>query len=243
MEDWQKHYIEQLQIASDALQSAHNILVENEIDIREPKVKVGQWEKIQIPRGHIRKVPEFIGKYDLNCLLSEVNLQKNIAYSLQTSDFITLLLNRFNISLSVGSIFYKLSIINIFCVVEALVYGIIDDLHAYCKTGEEICKNNRACQYYIKSIKKLKFNTVVDLLIGKQILNLKTEDRKLLFEYNDLRNNVHIFLSKDNEFLSQKYNRKAYNRLVFILRRMSKNLCINLNSFEDGRSIHCNSVT
>ena len=159
MATWQDEYIEQLKIVSDALQLAQNILLENEIDIREPKVMVDQWKKIQIPKGHIRKVQDFLDKYDLKCLISEVNLQKNIAYSLQTSDFINLLLNRFHIGLSVGSIFYKLSILNIFCVIEALVYGIVDDLHAHCIKGSSVCKHNRNCQYYMKSIKKQKFNT------------------------------------------------------------------------------------
>jgi len=243
MNDCNDQYAEALKAASNAFQSAHDILVENDINVLQPKIKIDQWDKVRVPKGHIRKVDDFIQKYDLNYLLADRKLRKNIAYSLQTSDFINFLHNRFNITLSVGSIFYKLSILNIFSILEAIIYGILNDLHQFCTTKGQVCNKQRNCQYYVKSIRKLQFNPAVDLLMEKRVLNLKPSDRELLFEYNDLRNNVHIFLSEDNEFLSEKYNRKVYNKLIFILRKMSRNLRINLLEFEDNRDIHCKTDT
>ncbi|BDD87019.1 hypothetical protein [Desulfofustis limnaeus] len=132
-----------------------------------------------------------------------------------------------------------LSIINIFCVIEAILYGIINDLNDHCKVKDGSCKKYRSCQYFIKSSKKIKFNQVVDLLMEKQVLNLSPENRELLFKYNDMRNNVHIFINKDNEFLSEQYNRKTYNKLVFLLRKMSQNLHNKLEEFIEGRDCHC----
>lgn len=243
MNDYNEQYATALKEASSALQVAHNVLVENNIDVLQPKIKIDQWDKVRIPKGHIRTVDDFIQKYDLNFLLVDRNLKKNIAYSLQTSDFMNFLHNRFQITLSVGSIFYKFSILNIFCIIEAIFYGILNDLHQFCKINGEICRKQRSCQYYVKSIKTLHFNTAVDLLMERRVLNLKSSDRELLLQYNDLRNNVHIFFSEDNEFLSQKYNRKVYNELIFILRRMSKNLRINLEEFKENRDDHCKKQT
>lgn len=228
--------------ASKALHEAENILRAEGLNVPEENVALNDFDRIQIPKGYIRTVKEFREKYELDDHIGIETLCRNLAYALQTSDFINYLLNRFNIGLSVGQLFYKLAIINMVSALEGILYGIVKRLNRFCRENGVVCKHNANCAYYVKSPNKYNFPDLLDCLREKAILELGEKIEDILKEIKGLRDNVHIWDVEDNEYLSQKYTRLTYNKLVLILRRIRDELPNGLSQFKEERNDNCTKM-
>lgn len=215
------------------------MLVDNGVDIYHPDITLQKWDKIQIPKGHIRTAETFRKEYHLSEILDDKILSKNLAYSLQASDLMNLLFNRVNIDLSVGRVFYKMAIINYFSIIEGMLYGVTKKLHDFCMSNESACSYHRNCKYYIKSHKKIQMDEIVNWFCVREIINLSAEEKETLSEVKGLRNNVHIWLAEKNEFLKGEYNLTTHNRTVLVLRKCRDELAENLREFESNRSAVC----
>ena len=228
---------------SAALQEAESILREDGLEVPEENIALEDSEKIQVPRGYIRTVRNFREKYNLDDFLGDDLLCRNVAYALQTSYFTNYIVNRVNVALSVGQIFYKLAIINAFSVIEGVLYGLTKRLHRFCRNGGEVCRYNTRCSYYIKSVKHLNFRTLLNVLKDKAILDLSKNTEVLLIELKGLRDNVHIWDVGENEYLSDHYNMRTYNQLILALRHLSSMLPNSVETFKAGRSENCRQLS
>jgi len=111
-------------------------------------IELKKEEKIKFPKGFIRTTKDFKKRYNFeNLFTMNYLLQNNLSYALQCSDIFGYFITRFDIGLSAGKIFLKMGIINLFSIIEGILYGVTKTLHNYCKN----CKSSKNCQYYIKS--------------------------------------------------------------------------------------------
>lgn len=193
-------------------------------------------EKISFPKGYIRTRKEFEQKYRFKELFpNNITLQKNLSYALQSTDVFCYFLNRFDIGLSAGKIFIKMGIINLFSIIEGILYGIIEELHLYCKG----CRWNKECEYYIKKPRKYNFSQIIDIFTSKDLFPIDENVKSNLLSLKTLRDNVHIWIAGKNEFLEGEYNIKNYNRLMKILYDIPKILPEKLRNFKTKRETNC----
>ena len=102
------------------------------------------------------------------------NVAANLAYALQTTDLFNYFINRFDIGLSVGRIFYKLAIVNAFSIIEGIIYSFIDNIHEQCKNIKgKVCKFNTKCNFYFKKAKNYNFSEILDELEKNSFLYLE----------------------------------------------------------------------
>lgn len=232
-------FLEKLAIASSALQEAEDLLRNAGFKVPEENVYINEKDKVKFPRKYIRTVQYFKDKYNLDQILQRSDITSNISYHLQLSDFLNYIINRFGIGLTVESMFYKLAMVNILSIIEALIYGAAKNLHSKCSDGNETCKHNTKCNYYISSPKKLNFNQIIDILTSKDILNLSSEQKDLLKNLKKLRDNVHIWNLEFNEYTKNNYNLSNYNASIKFLYYIGKSLSSKIIEFERKKSADC----
>jgi hypothetical protein len=237
--DWEIEFKKSLEKAEEALHKAEDILKEANINIPEENIELEVNEKIWLPSGYIRRIDVFSESYQLNKILSDDNMIKNIGYALQASDLTNYLINRFNIGLSVGAIFYKLAIINLFSIIEGILYGVSNELHKFCFIEDEICSDNLKCEYYIKNFHEYSFRELIKCFDEKSILKLGDEGCDLLLSLKDLRDHIHIWDVKENEYLDDIYNLSSYNTLIKVLYFIKEELPQNYFYFIEGRKNNC----
>lgn len=224
MSDWQAEFKAKLKHAERCLQEAETIAIRNGLKppIRQPNLR--DHEKIRFPRGYIRKASEFRDRYSLPQLIHDGDRRSNIAYALQTTDFLNYLVNRFSIGLSVERVLYKIAIAHIVSIIEALIYGTIDSLHKHCVEDTRVCHRSSRCPLYIKSPNKYTFRHAIDLLISKEVLRLSEEEKTGLLELKTIRDRVHIWDAIGNEFLDHDFALKEYNSCIRILSTVREHL-------------------
>ena len=240
MGKFESEFKARLKEVSKELNRIEDFLRENGIDIPNQNIALESHEKIWIPRGYIRTVQYYEQKYRLHDLLEDEILAKNIAYALQASDFFNYMLNRFRIELSVGKVFFKHAIINIFSVIESLLYGIINKCHSHCTLNGRVCKNNISCDFYFKKANKYSFKNLVQLLRQKGLVRMPDEIQDKLLELKALRDNIHLWDVKDKDYFNDSYNLTNYNFLVRVLQVLKEDLNDSLEDFESTRSNNCN---
>ncbi|MGA1847585.1 hypothetical protein [Deferribacter abyssi] len=225
---------------SEELNDIENFLRDNGIDIPNQNIPLKPDEKIRIPRRYIRTVHYFEQKYKLYDLLEDEVLVKNISYALQASDLFNYILNRFNIRLSVGKVFYKFAIINIFSIIESLLYGIANKCHSYCMVNNRVCKNNDSCNFYLKKANKYPFEKLLYTLSQKGLIRMPPELQNKLLKIKALRDNIHLWDVKNKDYFNDDYNLDNYNFLIKLLNILKKDLNKALENFEHNRNNNCN---
>ncbi len=228
IQQWQKDFKNKLKQAESLLMEAEEILKDNGVQTPVDQPNIESLDKIQIPTGYIRKASEFRIKYRLMQLIDDVNVRSNIAYALQASDLLNYFLNRFKITLSAESIFYKISTVHIFSIIEALLYGTVNKYHICCLNRDgSVCKHNNKCDLYIKKANNYTFNDLIKLLIEKNILNLTNDEQEGLCVLKDIRDRIHIWDTKNNELIDITFTRSHYNNAIRMLAHMRD--CFNEN--------------
>lgn len=197
-------------------------------------------EKIKFPIGYIRTTHNFKTRYRLSEYIEKPELKSSICYGLQGLDVFSYFINRFNISLSAGKIFLKLGMVNVFSIIEGLLYGAAMTLHSHCLFANvELCKKNSNCPYYIKSMNSYKFESLIDAFVDKEILHTKPEGRRLISDFKKIRDKIHLKLVDENELSSDLYSIHNYNSMVLFLVYLKDNLAMNIESFKKKRAIFC----
>jgi hypothetical protein len=211
--------------------------IRNDLNKNTPKDNL-YLPKIELPRGYIRKKIYFEKSYKLNKIFDsfqENKLIDNLAYSLQYTDFLNYLFNRFKIGedgLSVGLIFRKTSIIYIVIIIETITIGIL-------KKAIKECNN---CEYKKCLITKKQvlfgnnrgktFKDALDKLYDVKIINKEEHD---LYKYHiDIRNQVHLFLAKENAF-RENLNVKDYSKTIKLLKLTNQ-------LYDRFQNIQCNKI-
>lgn len=238
MESWRSEYRKKIIETTLSLTVAENILSKNGFKYPKKPPRLYKKDKIRIPTGYIRTAKYFRDKYHLYKYITNKYLTDNIAYALQTTDLYNYLLNRFDIDLSVKSIFIKNAMINGFSIIEAIMTGVMDTLHYNCNQKNILCKNNSKCFYYVKNA-NVKFKEKVDCIQKKGLIELSNFEVDNLYKIKNKRDNIHIWLANKNEFTSDFYSIENYNQIPILLSKIRKSLPIKFDKFIEERSIKC----
>ncbi len=229
-----------LEQVTKLLQKVEDTLKTNGINIPVENIPLKPEEKIKIPKGYIRKANDFRDEYNLLWIIGSEDVAANLAYALQTTDLFNYFINRFDIGLSVGKIFYKLAIINAFSVIEGIIYSFVDNMHEQCKDFEgNICRLNAKCSFYFKRANKYKFSELLDMLRKRQIITFSEDEKELVLSIKNLRDNIHIWDVRENEFQSDLYNLKNYNAVIKILHCFKKDFPKNVRYFLNIKQREC----
>ena len=234
-EDKQK-IVEKLKSIEQLLQEIEDYCKVIGLKIPEENLSLESKDKIKFPSGYIRTCAEFKEKYKFTVLFPyDSNLSMNLTYALQCSDVFNYFLSRFNISLSAGKIFIKMATINIFSIIESILYGIAKNLHGYCRNKN--CGYTNNCDYYVKS--KYNFRELIELLQKKIIFNIDEEGKNIILDLKKTRDYIHIWDVENNEYMDELYNIENYNKLILLLKTILEYIPEKLEKFRINRSHEC----
>lgn len=203
------------------------LLSENEAILREigynpPAVNyaLDRTEKIGFPSGYIRTVVAFNAKYHLHEICPNRTTRHNITYALEASDLINFIMNRMNIWGSVETIFFKLAIVNFVSVIEAIVLEATNNI--CCNTSN--CGKTKTCYYHFSKEERNNAQKAVEKLASVGILDFDTEKISRVKEIIDLRNRIHIRLTKGNEMKMDDFTLTLYNEVVALLQDINEQI-------------------
>ncbi len=202
---------------SELLKENERILVGEGLELPEENFVVEKEHKIQIPSGYIRVNEVFQNKYHLKECVKRKATQKNIAYSLQLSDFFNYILNRFNIWGSVETILYKTAIINLVSVFEALILECANNI---C-TSPDSCGVVGGCPKHFNRTQRNNSLEALKRMNELSITDFNEEEMNRIKEIIGFRNRVHIRLAEENEFVNSDFSMSLYNEVIILLQRLS----------------------
>jgi hypothetical protein len=215
-----------------------------EYDTPSENIDVKKIKLIGIPENYIRTASYYKKEYNLYKLISTKNERDNIAYSLQLSDLFNYFLNRFNIFLSVGALFRKQAIINIVSIQEGILKCSYNDLRNFCvDENGTTCSLNSNCDFYLKSLKRIRHNGLLDNY--KNIIQFyDVIIFEKLKEQKGIRDKIHIHEIQENELeFSDDYARKKYNESIKTLQYLKKNLLSDIEEFKTRRKGGCKRIS
>lgn len=219
------------------LQEVENIIKEEGFNVPEDMVKIPY--KLSFPKGYFRKVENIIERYKLY-LLNDQTLARNIAYSIQYTDFLNYIFNRTIFGkngLSIGAIFRKNAIISVVTIIEAYIAGIAENAINQClscnkfgscnsKIKESIIRNKNIKKKMKKIKSKEKFITYkegIDFLLAANLIDKHFYDELNLLR--DYRNHIHIQYIENNkvrirDFKGKRYDIGKYNISIKALKKL-----------------------
>lgn len=205
---------------SDLMRENENILREAGYNPPVTDFSIERNARINIPSGYIRVNEAFSNKYQLNTLCASVAVRKNIAYSLQLSDFFSFILNRFFIWGSIESVLLKLAIINIASIIEALILEVANRICDHPNS----CGRVSTCQNHMNKKERDFIQDAFCKLQEFKVIELDGQDIALFIQIIGLRNNVHIRLADENEFTRGDYSLNMYNKSIKLLQKIAEQL-------------------
>lgn len=203
------------------------LLSENEDILREAgynppmtNYPLDRTEKIGFPSRYIRTVAAFNTRYHLCEICPNRTTQQNITYALEASDLINFVMNRVNIWGSVETIFFKLAIVNFVSVIEAIVLEAANNI--CCNASN--CGKTKTCYYHFSKEERNNARKAVEKLALVGILDFDTDKVSRVQEIIDLRNRIHIRLTKGNEMNLGDFTLSLYNEVVILLQDIDKQI-------------------
>lgn len=203
------------------------LLEENEIILRKagycPPVQnfaLEQSEKIRFPSGYIRTVASFNDKYHLKDIFPNPEVRHNVIYALEVSDLINYVFNRINIWGPVATIFYKLAIVNIVSVIEAIVLEAANNICGQANCCEKI----GVCSHHFSKEQRNYARKALVRLVEIGVLDFKPDELSRVQEVLELRNRIHIRLTCGNELKLADFNLKLYNEIIKILQLIDEQI-------------------
>jgi hypothetical protein len=154
---------------------------------------------IRFPRSVIRPVAYYVR--DRVGFIPDGVTARNIAYTLQATDVNRWIVNRFDLGLSAGSIFYKQGCVTMVSAMEAALSAVWRNRHP----GGSPSKS---------------FAGLIDALADEGVLTPETA--ALLHEARKTRNNIHLHRVRNPE--RNQYNVRVYNRIVLTEHRLLQEL-------------------
>lgn len=203
------------------------LLKENETILRKsglnpPKnnISLERYEKIGFPSGYIRTVETFNQKYHLRQICPTRQTRQNITYALESSDLINFIFNRINIWGSVETIFYKLAIVNLVSIIEALVLEAANNI---CSNVKD-CPNIRTCPLHFSREERNYAKNALNKLISIGVLDFDENKLARVKEIIDLRNRIHIRLAGGNELSMDDFTLNLYNEVIRLLQNIDEQI-------------------
>lgn len=181
-------------------------------------------EKIVFPSGYIRTVAFFNAKYHLNDLFPNWEKRNNIAYALEVSDLLNYLMNRFNLWGPVITVLYKLAIVNLVSIMEALLLEAANNICSKAST----CKRTTSCKNHLSKDERNNARKAVEKLNLIGVLDLSADQVSRIQDIIELRNRIHIRLAAGNELRMRDFTLELYNEVIGFLQLIDTQL------FENG---------
>ena len=177
-------------------------------------------EKIVFPAGYIRTVAAFNLKYHLQEICPNRAIRHNITYALEASDLINFVMNRVNIWGSVETIFFKLAIVNFVSIMEAILLEATNNICC----NASACGKTKSCYYHFSRDERNNARKAVEKLTQIGILDFDSEKVSRVQEIIDLRNRIHIRLTKGNEMKLDDFTLTLYNEVVTLLQDIDEQI-------------------
>ena len=203
------------------------LLKENESILREAGYKppvtnyvLERIDRIGFPSRYIRTVAEFNEKYHLKEICPNRVTRHNITYALEVSDLINFVINRVNIWESVETIFYKIAVVNLVSIMEALILEAANNI---CCIPSKCGKINMCCYHFSKH-ERDNASFAIRKLAKVGILDFDTDKISRVLKIIELRNRIHIRLAKGNEMNMDEYTLELYNEVVILLQDIDRQI-------------------
>lgn len=208
-------------------QQISELLRENEELLRQagynPPVKnftLPQNEQIQFPSGYIRTVYGFNEKYHLNAIFPYRHSRHNVIYALEVSDLMNFVFNRINIWGPVKTVFYKLAIVNLVSIMEAIILEAANNI---CKNASH-CAKTKKCLKHFSNTERNNARKALEKLVLIDVLDYNEHKLARLQEIMDLRNRIHIRLAPGSELQLDNFNLELYNETIQFLQDLDNQI-------------------
>ena len=208
-------------------QQISELLRENEILLRQAgydppvqNITLPQDEQIQFPPGYIRTVPKFNKKYHLRYIFPYRHSRHNVIYALEVSDLMNYVFNRINIWGPVKTVFYKLAIVNLVSVIEAIILEAANNI---CKNASH-CGKTKTCPKHFSKKEREYAKLALIKLADINVLDYNEAQIARVQEIIDLRNRIHIRLTKGSELQLDDFNLELYNEVIKLLQDVDEQI-------------------
>lgn len=202
---------------SDLLAQNEKLMIENGYNPPEENAAVDSVGRIHFPSGYIRTADVFENRYHLVEIVLNNDERRNIAYSLQLSDFYNYFINRFYIWGSVETMLLKQDFINIVAVMESMVIESAKSINRYCLD----CKYCHSCSSHLGSRKISTMKRALERLHVVGIISLTDEEIEILKKIYDLRCSIHVNIVKGNEFKNEEFTVEQHNMAITYLKLLT----------------------
>ncbi len=229
----QKQLIENNKKISKLLQENENILRKEGYNPPVKNFSLSQQQKIKIPSGYIRTVTKFNQKYHLVEIFPNRETRHNVTYALEVSDLFNFIFNRTNIWGSVSVILYKLAIVNLVSIIEAIILEATNNI---CYQASS-CEKTKKCSYHFTKSERNNARKALEKLTLLNILDYDEVELARLQEIIDLRNRIHIRLTNGNEMKRADYHFHLYNEVILFLQSIDEQIYTNAVPL-----YHCNTI-
>lgn len=177
-------------------------------------------KRISFPSGYIRTVAQFNEKYHLREIFPRRYSRHNVTYALEVSDLINFVFNRIHIWGPVETVFYKLAIVNLVSIIEAIVLEAANNICPYAKT----CKKTKSCLKHFNKDERSNARLALKKLVLLNVLDFNQEKLSRVQEIIDLRNRIHIRLAPGNELLLDNFTRQFCNEVIMFLQDIDEQI-------------------
>jgi hypothetical protein len=177
-------------------------------------------ERISFPPGYIRTVAQFNEKYHLREIFPHRHSRHNVTYALEVSDLFNYVFNRIHIWGAVETVFYKLALVNLVSIIEALLLEAANNI---CQ-NTKICKKEQTCIKHFNKNQRAYTKCALEKLVSLGVLDFDQEKLARVQDIIDLRNRIHIRLSPGNEMQLDDFNLRLYNEVIALLKDIDEQI-------------------
>ena len=147
-------------------------------------------------------------------------MRKNIAYSLQLSDFYNYIYNRFNIWGSVETMLLKNATINLVSILEAFVFECANNICS----KPDTCGLTKTCKKHFSKEQRNNAFEALKRMKELKIVSLTETQMNRVKEIIDYRNRIHIRLATENEFIGADFTPDLYEQVIHINKKVSNEI-------------------
>ncbi|MGN0641361.1 MAG: hypothetical protein ACI4JT_10475 [Oscillospiraceae bacterium] len=181
-------------------------------------------ERIKIPHNRIDTVADIEKKYHLDIIIKSKILRKNIAYTFQEIHLLFFLFKSFYLWGPVKILFLKNVLISYMSIFEAVV---LECSNSICDSPSVCNKSEKCPTHFNKSQRNNTYEALIKLNeLG--VTNFSYDEMEEINKFIELRNNIHIRLDGENEYLEVKYKREYCKNAQRYVKRLCN--CIYQNA-------------
>lgn len=207
-------------IISDLLQENEKLLRQEGYNPPYRNYVLPSEERIHFPSGYIRTAEELKAKYHLSDIFPNKTACKNVTYALETTDLMNYILNRINIWGIVGINFYKLALVQLVSIIEALILEAANNI--CCNPSN--CGKSSTCKKHFNKREREYVKAALDKLVLIGGISLEAKTVQQIKDVIELRNRIHIRLASGSELEQKDFNLQVYNNTILILQTIDKEI-------------------